>query len=1328
MNNNLQNITLIILILILIIVILFYIRNSSLKHDELVEKYTNTTSIGNSIPDQSHTTVLTEVNRLSNFPSGGTIVTLRNCQVAFNNDKTSKYEYADEWKEIETIKEGSTSTIYTPVPVKIIGKDNTTNETDLDFVNFGERSRCFKKMDSTNADTYKYRYKDNALIKYDNQNYVSLTSNVNGVPTNNYYMEMKFDIPSSSNNYNYFANVEQSICSLNYSSSLGGSTNLGDTKLYRLKLKDDYIIEKLEKININPSNNHIFSNVTDIDLPSLLSTNKTSSYVYENGKFIYKVKSSVTGGAIGVNNINVDIYNFNRELFCNKDQGGVTYNNIKSYKIFGNKQLDVNKLILASSANKDADIPNTIFANARATPYDNKTKVLDHIKEVLKTQIDTANSPYRDAETNAQSNVDIAEGNRNAFITSINTKNKFINKYLTETDGTKLNYIKRNELITVDKLSYSSKNITDQENLIDSLSEPVFSQNDDDIYTVESFTYTTGTNTTNYTKDFSQNTICDILLVGGGGGGGHNHGGGGGAGAVVFIKSVVLNSGSYTIQVGKGGAKGTRSTTNFGGLKGIDTKITFNGTDILKAEGGGGGSQGSATGSIGNGGSGGGGDGYRDSLSVYNNGVVGTVSIKDYNGTTGVLYGNNGGSYYLATSGGYLNIAGAGGGGGGAGQIGNNATKCNVAGNAGNGISSATINGITYNFVDMFGTTYGTNDDSNNTTRYFGGGGGGGTWNTQGTTSAADTGPTVIAGSGGKGGGGAGALQALATGFDGSANTGGGGGGGSYNSTDSQVDGGNGGSGIVIIRYRNEPKQNGNEKQITFTFDKTKNIEYLAQQKTGVGGWRIVKFLPPNLGRWYQGNYISGNTVNVPNIGTAYNYSDEWGVPFGTFDEMLFGTFDMTYWLRSKKTSVLGNYSGEYRSVISSSKKSESYEVKWYNRGDGNPEDPWVSIDDHFITPSLMLYAENSSTYWGYLRDDYKYGGMCVLVRDSKTGTLVPIPNKYRVKINRSTRVKINNNQSYTLFDRGTYDIIMGNTKTEIVNTSNPSIVIGSYTNINELIFTYSINKTLNELNNENTVFNTIIPSIKNSTNYYSLGNKAIDTIVKYKININRIHSIDNHVLRVYVQISSGSIEEIVGDGRIIEKGSDDNGSIILTTYYITINKNISGNIYLTSEKQIFYVEESRRIDFNNTTEGGFTASINNLLNVNDELIILNNMFGVKTALDNKAAATAQIIKLNDSTTPISISYNSSTISRNSLNTLVTTFNNVNSFDETTVAGQLQSITNTHNFRNVLSPLTTNIDEYISYELATEKTPQTPTITSFNIKNTAQKYIYFKKL
>jgi hypothetical protein len=313
------------------------------------------------------------------------------------------------------------------------------------------------------------------------------------------------------------------------------------------------------------------------------------------------------------------------------------------------------------------------------------------------------------------------------------------------------------------------------------------------------FTYTTGTGHTPYTINVPVGgVVCDILMVGGGGGGSHGLGGGGGAGAVVFIKSVVLNNNSYTIKVGAGGEGGTRSTTNFGGLKGNDTIITLNGTDILKAEGGGGAGHGSAVGSIGNGGSGGGGDALRDGLFVYNNGVVGTGSIKDYNGTTGVLYGNNGGTYYLVPDG---ISGGAGGGGGGAGQIGGNATKVNVAGNGGSGISSATINGNTYNFVDMFGTTYGTNDDNNNTTRYFGGGGGGSQYKDAESSAsfygipASDIGVST-SGLGGKGGGGNGTVNST-NGFDGSPNTGGGGGGAMYLG----YNGGAGGSGIVIIRY-----------------------------------------------------------------------------------------------------------------------------------------------------------------------------------------------------------------------------------------------------------------------------------------------------------------------------------------------------------------------------------------------------------------------------------------------------------------------------------------------------------------------------------------------
>ena len=102
MSNSLQNISLIILILILIIVILFYIRNSGLKHNELIEKYT-TTGFLNRTPDISHIGSLTATNNTSMFPSRGTNVTLRTCQVNFNNDGTSKYEYQDEWKELRKI-------------------------------------------------------------------------------------------------------------------------------------------------------------------------------------------------------------------------------------------------------------------------------------------------------------------------------------------------------------------------------------------------------------------------------------------------------------------------------------------------------------------------------------------------------------------------------------------------------------------------------------------------------------------------------------------------------------------------------------------------------------------------------------------------------------------------------------------------------------------------------------------------------------------------------------------------------------------------------------------------------------------------------------------------------------------------------------------------------------------------------------------------------------------------------------------------------------------------------------------------------------------------
>ena len=217
-------------------------------------------------------------------------------------------------------------------------------------------------------------------------------------------------------------------------------------------------------------------------------------------------------------------------------------------------------------------------------------------------------------------------------------------------------------------------------------------------------------------------------------------------------------------------------------------------------------------------------------------------------------------------------------------------------------------------------------------------------------------------------------------------------------------------------------------KTLTFTYDPTKNAEYLAQQKTGVGGWRIVRFLPPNLNRWYVGNYINTTTINVPIIGTPYNYTNEWAVPFGTFDEMFFGTFDMTHWLQCPKSSVLGAYSYTERNIIKSSAKNYAYTAKWWNRSATGGEDPWISINN-MDTDQLIVYGENS--FQGNLFITSTFGGMCVLVRDSTASALVPQPNTYNLSVTSDTSISINSGAFQYL--SGNYTISVGSAQSSVV-------------------------------------------------------------------------------------------------------------------------------------------------------------------------------------------------------------------------------------------------------------------------------------------------------
>jgi hypothetical protein len=344
---------------------------------------------------------------------------------------------------------------------------------------------------------------------------------------------------------------------------------------------------------------------------------------------------------------------------------------------------------------------------------------------------------------------------------------------------------------------------------------------------------------------FEDDTVCDILLVGGGGGGagaGETYSatsGGGGAGAVVFIKSVRMNA-NYDIYVGNGGAGGSSVNLTQNGKRGETTTISSitnnNSIIILSAFGGGGGKIiGDSTTDV-NGGSGGG--------VSYNISLGGTTiplnSIIKYNDTTGVRYGNRGGNRLGVNT---TSWSSSGGGGAGApGQNGNTTPGVLAGGNGGDGIFQATVAGINYNFVTVFGTTvHGIDNDGDATKRYFGGGGGGGGFGE--------------AGSGGKGGGGGGRGRDGAAGNPGSLGTGGGGGGVYFNGA-----GGNGGTGIVLIKF-------AVIKSFTVTF----NANGKGTGKTVTQDYNTSVSLPTlKAVGWVFGGWATNSTATTADVTAAF--------------------------------------------------------------------------------------------------------------------------------------------------------------------------------------------------------------------------------------------------------------------------------------------------------------------------------------------------------------------------------------------------------------------------------------------------------------------------
>ena len=282
--------------------------------------------------------------------------------------------------------------------------------------------------------------------------------------------------------------------------------------------------------------------------------------------------------------------------------------------------------------------------------------------------------------------------------------------------------------------------------------------------------------TNNGSITFDNETICEVLIVGGGGGGARNddwEGGGGGGGGGVGYGTITFNNGTYNIVIGTGGEGGGSGGRTENGKNGGNSTITGGLINEIAYGGGGGGWKPGLVG-----GSGGGGSGHAGHFSggSANKGN----SLSNFLKANMIYYGNNGGFGFNASGGG---------GGGGADSNGTATGSGNYsAGNGGNGMRFS-ITGIS---------------------TYCGGGGGGASGCYGGCHKAGGTTP----GNGGLGGGGRGGDRNNPE--NGVENTGGGGGG------SSKSNGAKGGSGIVIIKYRNISNFNTSSTDITNLFNKKK--------------------------------------------------------------------------------------------------------------------------------------------------------------------------------------------------------------------------------------------------------------------------------------------------------------------------------------------------------------------------------------------------------------------------------------------------------------------------------------------------------------------------
>jgi len=146
--------------------------------------------------------------------------------------------------------------------------------------------------------------------------------------------------------------------------------------------------------------------------------------------------------------------------------------------------------------------------------------------------------------------------------------------------------------------------------------------------------------------------------------------------------------------------------------------------------------------------------------------------------------------------------------------------------------------------------------------------------------------------------------------------------------------------------------------------------------------WLKVRHVPQSSGGWHP---VNDNLMGTAEYGNPNNDDEPWSIKWdlSSFDEFLFASGNMKYWMRASKNDIIGNdglklYANEDIKIISSSRSCSPYTAKMYKRKT-NDEDPWLSLRDHWDSPNDVMYGENSNIGHNHVRDHND--GMDVYIR-----------------------------------------------------------------------------------------------------------------------------------------------------------------------------------------------------------------------------------------------------------------------------------------------------------------------------------------------------------